>query len=387
MKRLAAILAAMMCLTSCGWFQSPQNQKERNVVLMYIACHNNNLSHYSEDQLEEYSRSMLPAHNSKEEIFLVYAHLSGHSPELCRYSQDSKGTFVKDFIKAYPADTKSAGAEAISQVLEDVSSLYPAEHFSLVLSSHASNFLPVGYKSEVSSWDMFSASVQSFGPDDKVETDLADLRKVLGRYHFDCLMFDCCYMGGIEVCYELKDVADYIISSPTEVMGAGMLRGGMIPLLFNSTHREESIISICKSYMSLVRDKSESYLLSGSVSAVRTAGLEELARQTEAIFSANRDKIASLNISSVQNFRGNANFGCLFDFKDFISKIASDTEQSAFSQALDNTVIYCDSTPAFLGYAIQCCCGLSSYIPQTKRPQLNAYYTSLSWNKAVKLIR
>ena len=36
------------------------------------------------------------------------------------------------------------------------------------------------------------------------------------------ILFDDCYMSSIEVAYELKDVADYLIASTCEVMAYGM---------------------------------------------------------------------------------------------------------------------------------------------------------------------
>lgn len=36
------------------------------------------------------------------------------------------------------------------------------------------------------------------------------------------ILFDACYMGNVETAYELKDVTNFMISSSSEVMGAGV---------------------------------------------------------------------------------------------------------------------------------------------------------------------
>ena len=386
MRIIRIIILAAVALTLCGCPPHPPVEVRYNVVLNYISCHNNSLSHYAELQLADYEKGYLPAENSKD-VFLVYAHLEGRAPELSRYCKDRKGSFVKEILKTYPEDTKSLNSRQITQVLDDAESFYKAETRTLVISSHGSSFLP-----QPDSKGFLSKStvpmVGALGPDDNYCIEIPELRSALSKYHYKCLFFDCCYMSGIEVAYEFKDIADYFIASPTEVMSAGMLRSSMIPYLFDQKDFESSIEKVCMSYMDHVyNDEGEySYYGYGTVAAVKCSELEDLASCCRSIFANHREEIEYLPLSSVQKMYSSEAYRWLFDFSDFVEKIADEEEMSAFNERLSDVVIYRATTPEFLNLKIKKYCGLSSYIPKSADTSINRFYQSLLWNKAVSLV-
>ena len=55
--------------------------------------------------------------------------------------------------------------------------------------------------------------------------ELADFASALplpNHRKWDFILFEGCYMGSVEVAYELKDKTEAIIASPTEIVSPGM---------------------------------------------------------------------------------------------------------------------------------------------------------------------
>lgn len=385
MKILKTLFAAALVLavSACNWAE--QEIQDRNVVLMYISCHDNGLSQYSKRQINEFKAgSDLPLTCDYRNIFLLYSHLDGQAPTLSRYSRTRSGEFLEEVIKTYPEDTRSVDAGQIRMVISDASEAYPAEHSSLILSSHASSFLPARTKAAAAPAVDDKDICTSFGPDDDLDINIQDLRSALSPFHFDFIMFDCCFMGSVELCYELKDCTDYIIGSANEVMADGMTRSSMIPFLFARGSRPDNLERACKSYMKHVAEDS-GYFSSGMISLIKTSALPSLADAARAIFSAHRLEIALLNTRNVQSYRGLSNLG-LYDLTDFVRHISSESELQEFSSRMDEAVLFKDSTPYFLNYQITTHSGLSSYIPKPEKMSLNNFYKTLAWNQATGLV-
>lgn len=384
MKRFLTLLLSTTLAVSCNWCE--QEKADRHVVLMYISCHNNGLSSYSVRQLQELQTSgNLPSSSDGSNIFLVYSHLAGSAPELSRYSQDRNGEFVKEVIQTYPDDTESVRAEQVAAVVSQAQTAYPAGHYTLVLSSHASSFLLAGTKAAPLLPEERPIAVNSFGPDNDVEVNIDALAAALSPYHFDCLLFDCCYMAGVEVCYEFRNIADYVIGSVTEVMASGIFKSPLLLCMFDRANPQAAMVTAGEEFMKIVRGDS-SYSNSGLISVVKSSELEKLAAQARPLFAAHQEEISRLNRSAVQSYRGAVNYGCLYDLGDFIDHIATEQEAAAFRAALDKAVIFKDATPTFLGYAITKHSGLSTYIPRPDKVSLNDYYRTLGWNKATGLL-
>ena len=93
----------------------------------------------------------------------------------------------------------------MKQVLNDIIQMYPAQEYRLILWSHGTSWLPAG------------SSLRSFGEDSGKQMNIPDLAENL-PIKFDFILFDACLMGSVEVVYELKEKANFIISSSTETI-------------------------------------------------------------------------------------------------------------------------------------------------------------------------
>ena len=66
---------------------------------------------------------------------------------------------------------------------------------------------------------------------------------------FDYILFDACLMSQVEVAYELRDTADYLILSPAEVMSAGFPYFKITKYLLSADNSEQNAIN-CLLYTS-----------------------------------------------------------------------------------------------------------------------------------------
>lgn len=380
MKRFWILLLAVLCATSCSWFG--HGEKDRQVVLLYLAG-NNSLSSEGEGDYEDLCGSWLPEAKDKHQIVLIYRHFQDRTPTLCRLYRDRRGETVEETILEYPFDTNSATAETLTAVIADAEAAWPAEHHGLILWSHASGFLPEGYYMSPSEHSRGGATLMSFAEDHGTEMDLKDLRKALSRFHYDFILFDCCLMANVEVAYELRNCADYLLFSPTEILSDGFPYEQMMQPLFEQK-TEAAMTSICQRYMEHYRAQTGVYC-SATISLVNTAALEPLAAACKTIFRNHQDQILTIDRSGIQAyFRFNKHW--FYDIDDFVRRVATDSEYQAFISALARAVIYKDTTENFISIHITHYSGLSSYIPRPEYTVLNNYYKTLQWNQATGLV-
>lgn len=398
MKRILGFLLALLCVTSCHWFDPVQ--KDRHALLVFFSG-NNSLSGYGTEDLKSLMDSYLPSSRDKEHFVMVYYHFVDQTPTLSRIYKDRQGQTVEETIKTYPFTTNSASVETLQAVIRDAEQAYPAEHHGLILWSHATGFLPAGYYNNplesVKGEQMMSVEadpyafmVKSSEPDSKSfaedhgdEMELLDLQRALSSFHYDYLIFDCCLMANIEVAYQLRNCCDYMLMSPTEILADGLPYAEITqPLLTMST--EEALRLIGEKYMSYYRSLSGAYR-SATITLVKTEGLERLAAACKPVFQEHSAEIMTLDRSGVQAYFRNG-WHWYYDLEDFVSQLADREQLNEVIRALNAVVVYKDATEHFIDVDIKKYSGLSIYIPRPGYTVLNNYYKTLAWNKATGLV-
>lgn len=406
MKRLPIIVllaAVVLCMTSCHGHE--EDDKPVDVVLIYLSA-NNNLAADARAEIEEIENSWLPAAKDPTQILLVFLDLGGN-PTLTRYTHNDKGIMSSEVVMTYPQGTDSATKEVLAQVLADAYKAYPADTKGLVLWSHGSGYLPVGYyttptdpiyydydcEEPVSNEPMLDpyadrvksmCGFKSFGANytTGTEMDIKDLRSTLEKYHFRFVAFDACLMGGAEVAYELRSVADYILASPTETLVSGFPYDKMMQLFFDKDNTEEAMKSCGRAYYNDYYENFDQ----GTIGVYKTSELPALAQACNTIFTNHREEILNLNHSQVQKFY-RMNRPYFYDMESLVRQVATNDEYAAFLSAMSDAVIYKAATAEFLEIVINEYSGLSTYFPRSEYTNLNAYYKTLSWNNATGLVK
>lgn len=402
---LACSLFFVLALSGCEGLYPPV-EKDRQMVLCYFSAHNNSLSEASRNVLNDLRNAELPATDDDSKVLLVYYHLADTVPVLARMSRDGNGRLVETRLMTYPGNgilsVRSLSVEQLKQVWADAQAVFPSKKHSLFISSHGSGYLPSGYLSNPedrigpAEEDPYRFMVKSgedpksIGPDDDLEINIQDFVSAFAGYHFDVITFDCCYMGGVEVAYEAKDLCDYMVAAPTEVMSKGIICGELIMPSFSAS-ADSVARSICNIYMNRVKNDPD-YSTSGTVAAIKSSELDELASVCTDIFSRRRSALEQVNPRNIQPYFRNKQHW-FYDFDDLVCNMCTNEDGSqdeayaSFRTAMGKAVVCKGATPKFLEITINTYSGLSTYFPDSNCPELNNFYKTLSWNKKTGFVK
>lgn len=301
-------------------------------------------------------------------------------PTLFKYEVDGKGKVGKrEIIKTYSSQN-SVSNEVLNKVLMDVEAYCPAEKYSLIFGSHATGWLPVGHES------------RSFGDDGGAKINIPDLSEALKRsgIHFDYILFDACLMSQVEVAYELRDVADYLILSPAEVMSAGFPYFKITKYLLSVDNTEQNVINVAKDYIDYY--KNEYSYPWATIAVIKTDEMPALASITHSIMGQYQDNLVKFNNSKIDDLQTNYGYGrfsldldhSTYDFRAFIRELTDDNIPSDFEEQLERVVIYKDYVDDYKLVNIdpEIYSGIGCYIPDTRYSRWNAYFKNLQWYSA-----
>lgn len=360
---------------SCQKDEIGEMLPNRTVIVYMIA--DNNLDAFSITDINEMEKGW---NNATDGNLIVYVDRAEGAvpshPIVYKIENDTSETIVSKIIKVYP-EQDSTDPYVMNEVLLNIINEYPAQSYGLILWSHGSAWFPKGTELNVSKSEIRKRILpltKSFGKDGDNEMDIIDLKKSL-PLKFQFLIFDACYMGSIEVLYELKDKAEYIISSPTEVLSSGFPYTSIVPLLFKQVINYENVAdTYYQSY-----NKLDGIMKTASISVIKTSDLYGLAQSVNQIMS-DSSNLLSVNLDSIQQFTiyNNRN---IFDLKDFVYSVCNDsTLLNNFNKSLNNTIIFKASTPSiFDELRITSFSGLSVFIPNFNKNNYYEFYKKYQW--------
>lgn len=368
MKKVKACLVKLMLL--CGMLgvhlsckkegEELTPQKVNKMVLVYMEANNDLRAEAlnSIDQMEKAAANL-------DGVLLVYLKTSTGSAQLLKIKHDTQiGKIGSEVLKTFVANTPMDPV-LMKEVITEAQTAYPAAHYGLVLWSHATAWAPPKNN---------GIRTESFGRDGGVEMDLIDLKNALPN-NLEFILFDACNMGGVEVLYELKDKAQYILASPTETLAESFPYQKITPLLFQGPDQLKEVAQQYYNYYQAYADDRQS----AAVVLVKTSELEPLAQQMKNLVQLQKVKGSPFIREQVQRLDFTVNFPVAnYDFGDFLDKNFAPNELSAIKQQLQKTILYKQATAKFLGVPIYSFSGLSCYIPYKEDGQLG-YYKKLQW--------
>ena len=403
-----------------------QVKEYKNVFLVYSMGFNDLRSYLKEDIEDLLSNPLM---DNRRDVLLIFSHLANHypderyprfseptSPILTKVYRNNNGQIQKDTLLVMPKTTIAADKSTLNNILEYTKENFPAETYGILLSSHGSGWVPAGYLNNPNKFDpqsyagetplgarlqkqatpsynmgregdidVKSMGVHNITISELLEMDITDIADSFA-FKMDYIIFDACYMGGIEVAYELRNVTDNIIFSQTEILGDGMDYKTMISYLMHPDG--PALEGFCQRYFDYYNSKS-GQLRSATISLIDCSKLEDLADVSRNIFEKYRRELTALQgVRNVQGYYRNDQ-KWFYDFGDIVEKCTPSQEDLAlFNEALSSAVLYKASTPSFLSsFNIKHHSGLSMYLPFTiKRKYLNNFYKTLEWNIDTGLI-
>jgi hypothetical protein len=377
-KPIIFSLFILLIFTACRHDDEPIVYNQ--TVLVYMVA-NNSLSSEVTANVDSMEAGL--SHNKIDGNLLIYLD-KGTQPELLQLVRDNHGTVTEKIIKTY-TDQNSVSPTIMTSILNDVKNRYPSLNYGLVLWSHGDGWIPPT--------NTKALSTRWFGQDGNNFMDIPDLVIALnGGPHFKFILFDACFMSGVETAYALRNNTDYLIASPSEVLADGFPYGQIISSMFGSN--ESDCIKTASTFYNYYNQQS-GYMQSGSVGCIKCSELENLAAVTKQIITAHATDVNNINATNIQHLEGYSPH-LFYDFGHFIDSFATSAEQSTFDAQLSKTVVYKASTPNILSVPsagwgviipVSHFCGMNTFIPQSTTQLYNteyhntAWYTAAGWDK------
>lgn len=355
----------ILFLALCFACQSEEDdilQPIDHVLLVYIAG-DNNLSDESVLKVEAITRAWNPDSSGR---LLIYHDSADDTPSLVEVISRN-GKNVRKTIAVYDEEN-SASKETLARTILQMKKMYSAQSYGLLIFSHASGWLPQNTLNK-------PKSVIVDGND---EMEIADFADVIPDGTFDYIIFEACYMAGVEVVYELKDKTKYILASSAEIVSPGYTEvySEAIKYLYNGSLSQfaETIFEYF--------DSRQGYMKSATLSVIDTSGLEKLADWIK----VNCDIRRQTGIVGIQYF-DRTSYHLFFDFEDYYSRLVDVDKHEELQKLIDACVIWKSSTPFFMygynGYAINKYSGLTTYIHQDLYPVINESHKESNWHKHI----
>ena len=375
LNKILSIAAAFTCaafFTSCE--QSPAVEPEAisHVLLVYLGG-DNNLSGESYAKLEALGQGWGARPGGR---LLVYHDPSDAAPQLLELSRNDQGNPAVEVIRRYE-ESDSADGEVFASVINEVRKLYPSPGYGLLVFSHASGWLPEGTLSAPKS------GAKSVLSDGNRQMALADFAAAIPDGAFDYIVFEACFMAGIEVAYELKDKTGYILASSAEIVSPGFT--DVYPRALGFLFEGETGLRAFAAEAFAYFNGQSGYMQSATFSVIKTSELGALA----SFIRENAAPEAARDINSIQHFDRYPAYRLFFDFEDYHAGLMADEKHRQELHGLVGKAgVWKASTPEFMpgfdGFAIGRHSGLTAYIPQERFPFLNAEYGKLAWSRAAR---
>ena len=427
MKGIVKLITAVffLLLTACDHnrIRPDSDHDYDNVVIFYAAGYfpgQNDLSNSIRTNINEIKQGYLPTRKSRDVVILLTHLTDDDDAYMVRMYRDRKG-LVCDTLATYPQYKPFARAENFKEYLTEVKDRFDAGHYGLILSSHGSGWAPEGYFLNPSKYEsgnvlfspgpaqfprgtnpysgtnrynpdmltksMFVESGVERGVSVTYEMDIDVLKESL-PVHLDYLIFDACYMGCVEVLSELKDVADRIVSSQTEIVGSGLDYVNMMSRLIEQPSPD--LKGLCQDFY----DKYDAYRdgdwrKTCLVSLVDCGGLDRLASVAGELNARYAESLAGVAPHQVQYYFCSPDIPLFYDLLDIYREAGiSDSDMALLSAAVDDCV-ECKFTTNFIlnNIRVERFSGLSMYLPCGGTRYLSNYYKTLTWNGEVGLVK
>lgn len=293
-------------------------------------------------------------------------------------------------LKTYEQDYATS-ASRMKEVLDDVDALAPAYSHGIVLWSHANGWLEDG-DAETSTSSAASqlgdVSLQSFGLHSGHKMNVTTLADVLYGRNLDYIYFDCCLMGSVEVAYQLRDCAKYIVASPSELPRDGMPYDQNVSCLIDGSR--DALVDAAKNTFNLYDGKTDPEDRTATMSVIDTQYLPQLASATAEIYMLT-DAVHPYAAASqrVTNYYGSslsyqANY---LDFGEYVNALIESVgleHNYAFADAMSKVIVWSNATPYLWNkWPIYNASGLSTRVFNSEASITSNGYDRLDWTTDV----
>jgi len=403
-KILLLILALPVLLAACGNEDEnagvlPETNAAKTIFMYFpYSGSTNDLYNYFQQNIADLETGIAGQNGLGDNKVMVF--MASNATEGVLYQiKYEKGACVHDTIKTYQ-NKQFNTASWITYILNQVKSYAPADTFAMNVGSHGMGWL---YAESEGASSAFSVRMKNVARQKaakmptrwfggiSVMTDIATLAEGIaasGVGKLQYLLFDDCFMQNIETVYELKDVTEYLVASPTEILAFGMPYSKIWPYLAAKNPDYQAVCDKFYEFYSGYTYDGQPYPY-GTLGISKCSEIDSLAAIVKEINAVDTLDLNDSQRAALQAYEPLSKH-LFFDLSDVIASYCSDSTLLAkFQTQLGKTVPYTCHTESFyssmrFGYnvvKINSFCGISTSAPSID-PQVTGYYTRTGWYKA-----
>jgi len=323
----------------------PTEPESERSVLIYMAAENN-LSSFSDINLENIKLSSKSLKDNQN--LIVYVDRYEIKPYMARVKD---GVLVDSVAME---ESSSADPAVMENVIRQMRTKYPAKSYGLVLWGHSTGWL-------FSNDSIPYAPTRAYGVDWNPKTCWMNIpsmaRAIANGMNQEKLKFvfgDCCNLSSIEIAYELRNTAEYVIGSPAEIPDSGVPYELIMSDLFSQSDNfyQSLIDNYYNHYIKVFKERPNYFYdlipsdlegYSEPLSAIRTSALEELAQATANLLSTIPEKLGpegNLDLENVTFYAWSGNNKLSYDMSQALKKNTSASDYTVWENAFKKAVVH-----------------------------------------------
>lgn len=347
LKHFFLILFAIIVLASCGGNDDPVNPvkpfvptKTKNtlfVFMPYTANNNggNSLYYSLKGNIEDMERAIEQEKGLGNSQLIVFISENIKTSHLIYIGYNkNKGKCQRDTLKTY-TDYDYTIPDGITSLLTTIKQMAPADNYSMIIGCHGEGWMPKPK----------STQTRYFGGT-AIPIDISNFNEGIKNagMKMNFILFDDCYMSGIEVAYQLRESSNYLIASTSEMIAYGIPYHIILKYLLYDTPDYDAL---CRDFTSFY--KTYTYNLTpmpyGTIAVTDLGYTEEMATFMKTVNSTHTfdiDKIDDVQDLDVEHYTPTV----YFDFGSYL-RVLCGNDANTYTEGtklLDKLVPYKGTT-------------------------------------------
>jgi len=282
MKHFLISITMLLLLTACSK-DSDENSEPvvaQRTVIVFISG-DNTLSSYTGGDLQELVNGSYNTLSSSNRLVVFVDRISNiEKPFIARITGNYDHPV--DTLYKYSEDPYVSDPSVFTEVLGRITKLCPAKEYGLILWGHATGWCiekdtrPAAAPRRAYGIDNGN---RAYNGNKGLWLSIPDMRTCFEQLgiKWKFIFADCCNMMGAEVAYELRNHADYLIGSPSEIPGFGAPYHKIVKYLFSQSDNF---------YEGIIDEYANTYSNYLPLSVIRLSEMEQLASATKAVLPA-----------------------------------------------------------------------------------------------------
>lgn len=391
-------------IVSCSKEDEPDDEDytKEKTIFVYMPWTGSavNLYNFFENNIDDIKKGIIEQKGLKNTRLLILIANAPNRSHLINITY-RKGRCYNDTLKTYNDGAMNSPAK-MTALLNEIKRISQTSIYSMMIGSHGVGWIYTGSTSRSMLQSIeadrarnkmlglpITRQTRYFGGSD-IQMNIDDLAEGIRNsniHHLQFLLFDDCYMANIETAYELRNVTDYLIGCPTEIMGHGMPYYEMWKYLASIQPDYGKAVDGFYNFYSNYAYNGKDYHY-GTISVTDCRKVDNMMQVLTAINSRYRiGRNVDSNLQVLDGYRPAA----FFDFADYIHRLCNNNTvlKGQFDKALAELVPYERHTAMYFSslteageHIINTCCGLTISAPSTNAMVINSkprsnFYASL----------